>query len=221
MANEDESILTARAEVTAIASEQVGRRIYTVRGQNVMLDSDLAELYGVETRTLNQAVKRNTRRFPEDFMFQLTAEEAAALISQSVISNDGRGGRRKPTYAFTEQGVAMLSGVLRSERAVQVNIAIMRAFVSLRGVLTHDGDLARRILTLEQKYDEQFAVIFKAIRLLIEAPPAPERRMGFRAGMRRRHDDCVGTKLDRGAELVAAARPARAACAAGQRRRVL
>ena len=182
MANEDGNNPAATAEVTVIAAEQVGRRIYNVRGQNVMPDSGLAELYGVETRTLNQAVKRNSSRFPEDFMFQLTAEEMAALISQSVISNDGRGGRRKPTFAFTEQGVAMLSSVLRSERAVQVNIAIMRAFVSLRGALTQDGDLARRILTLEQKYDEQFAVVFEAIRLLIEAPPAPERRMGFRAG---------------------------------------
>ncbi len=182
MANEDENDRTEGAELAVIAPEQVGRRIYTVRGQNVLLDSDLAELYGVDTRTLNQAVKRNGTRFPNDFMFQLTDEEATVLISQTVISNAGRGGRRKPTYAFTEQGVAMLSSVLRSERAVQVNIAIMRAFVGLRGALTQDGDLARRILTLEQKYDEQFAVVFEAIRLLIEAPPAPERRMGFRAG---------------------------------------
>ena len=171
-----------RADTAIILAEQVERRIYTVRSQNVMLDSDLAELYGVETRILNRAVSHNNSRFHADFMFQLTAEEAAALRFQSETSNDGRGGRRYAPYAFTEQGVAMLSSVLRSERAVQVNIAIIRAFVGLRGALTQDGDLARRILTLEQKYDGQFAVVFEAIRLLIEAPPAPERRMGFRAG---------------------------------------
>ena len=216
MAYEDGNNLTAGADAAIVAAEQVGRRIYSVRGQNVMLDSDLAELYGVETRLLNRAVKRNISRFPTDFMFQLTVEEAQSLISQFGTSNAGRGGRRKPTSAYTEQGVAMLSSVLRSERAVQVNIAIMRAFVSLRGALTQDGDLARRILTLEQKYDEQFEVVFEAIRLLIEAPPAPERRMDFVPGMRKRHDDCVGTKVNRGAELVAAARPARPACIAGQ-----
>ena len=116
MANEDGNDLTDGAELAIIAPEQIGRRIHSVRGQNVLLDSDLAELYGVDTRTLNQTVKRNGTRFPDDFMFQLTGEEAAVLISQSVISNAGRGGRRKPTYAFTEQGVAMLSSVLRSER---------------------------------------------------------------------------------------------------------
>jgi len=182
MPNEDENDLTAATEVMVIAAEQVGRRIYTVRGQNVMLDSDLAELYGVETSSLNRAVKRNISRFPDDFMFQLTVEEAQSLMCQIGTSNAGRGGRRKPTSAYTEQGVAMLSSVLRGERAVQINIAIMRAFVSLRGALTQDNDLARRILTPEQKYDEQFEVIFEAIRLLIEVPPAPERRMGFRAG---------------------------------------
>ena len=182
MANEGGDDLTATAEVAVIGVEQVGRRIYTVRGQSVMLDSDLAELYGVETRTLNQAVKRNIGRFPLDFMFQVTAQEDIVLRSQSVIANPGRAKQRYLPYAFTEQGVAMLSSVLRSDRAVQVNIAIMRAFVSLRGALTQNSDLARRIPTLEQKYDEQFAVIFEAIRLLIEAPPAPERRMGFRAG---------------------------------------
>ena len=121
MANEDESGLAAGADMAIILAEQVERRIYTVRGQSVMLDSDIAKLYGVETSTLNRAVKRNAERFPVDFMFQLTAEEAQSLIFQSGISNAGRGGRRKPTYAFTEQSVAMLSSVLRSERAVQVN----------------------------------------------------------------------------------------------------
>ena len=172
-------------EETELAPLQLKRQIYSVRGQNVMLDSNLAGLYGVTTAALNQAVKRNSERFPQDFMFPLTSEEAQSLISQSVISNVGRGGRRKTTYVFTEQGVAMLSSVLRSDRAVQVNIAIMRAFVSLRGLLTQDSDLARRILTLEEKYDRQFAAVFEAIRLMIEAPTpsieaGPERRMGFR-----------------------------------------
>ena len=172
-------------EDAELAPAQVARHIYLVHGQSVMLDSDLAELYGVTTAALNQAVKRNGTRFPDDFMFQITAEEVQSLISQTVISNAGRGGRQKPAYVFTEQGVAMLSSVLRSERAVQVNIAVMRAFVNLRGLLTQDSDLARRILHLEEKYDRQFAAVFDAIRQMIEAPAAPEppeRRMGFRAG---------------------------------------
>ena len=172
-------------EETELAPLQLKRQIYSVRGLNVMLDSDLAELYGVETKILNQAAKRNSSRFPDDFMFQLDPQEFDALRSQFVTSNIGRGGKRYLPYVFTEQGVAMLSSVLRSERAVQVNIAIMRAFVSLRGLLTQDSDLARRILTLEEKYDRQFAAVFEAIRLMIEAPPAsgeeaPERRMGLR-----------------------------------------
>jgi hypothetical protein len=150
-----------------------------------MLDSDLAELYGVETKNSNKAVQRNLDRFPDDFMFQLTEEETESLRFQFGTSNAGRGGRRYSPYVFTEQGVAMLSSVLRSERAVQVNIAIVRAFVSLRGLLTQDSDLARRILHLEEKYDRQFAAVFEAIRQMIEAPTnpePPERRMGFRAG---------------------------------------
>ena len=169
-------------EETELAPIQLKRHIYSVRGQNVMLDSDLAELYGVPTKSLNLAVRRNLERFPDDFMFQLTAEELGNLRFQ--IETSSWGGRRTRPYAFTEQGVAMLSSVLRSKRAVQVNIAIMRAFVSLRGLLTQDSDLARRILTLEEKYDRQFAAVFEAIRQMIEAPAAleaPERRMGFRA----------------------------------------
>ncbi len=172
-------------ETTELAPVDLKWHIYSVRGQNVMLDSELAKLYEVETYLLNRAVQRNKERFPEDFMFQLTAEEAKSLRFQFGTSNVGRGGRRYLPYVFTEQGVAMLSSVLRSERAVQVNIAIMRAFVSLRGLLTQDSDLARRILHLEEKYDRQFAAVFEAIRQMIEAPPtpeAPERRMGFRAG---------------------------------------
>lgn len=163
-----------------ILPEQVQRRIFTVRGQNVMLDSDLAELYGVETKALNRAVRRNPERFPEDFMFQLTGEEIESLRFQFGTSNAGRGGRRYLPYVFTEQGVAMLSSVLRSERAVAVNIAIMRAFVQMRRLLMNDGDLARKIFALEQKYDRQFEIVFDAIRLLMDTPPAPERTMGFR-----------------------------------------
>lgn len=172
-------------EETELAPLTLKRQIYSVRGQNVMLDSDLAALYEVPTKSLNLAVRRNLERFPDDFMFQLNAEELRSLRFQSETSNAGRGGRRTLPYVFTEQGVAMLSSVLRSERAVQVNVAIMRAFVSLRGLLTQDSDLARRILTLEEKYDRQFAAVFEAIRLMIEAPTVsleetPERRMGFR-----------------------------------------
>ena len=164
-----------------LAPEQIKRRIYSVGGQNVMLDSDLAELYGVETRTLNQAVRRNISRFPTDFMFQLNEQEDESLRSQFVIANAGRAKKRYLPYAFTEQGVAMLSSVLRSERAVQVNIALIRAFVAMRGLLATDTDLARRIIALEAKYDSQFAVVYEAIRQLMDTPLAPERRMGFRA----------------------------------------
>lgn len=167
-------------EETELALPQLERRIYSVRNQRVMLDSDLAELYGVETKTLNRAISRNQERFPPDFMFVLTAEEAKILKYQ--IGTSSWGGRRTLPYVFTEQGVAMLSSVLRSERAVQVNIAIMRAFVSLRGMLAQDSDLARRILHLEEKYDRQFAAVFEAIRQMLAMPPAPERRMGFHKG---------------------------------------
>lgn len=178
----EENTLSEMTEI--VKTEQVQSRIYTVRGQNVMQASDLAELYGVETFILNRAVKRNAERFPDDFMFQLTAEETQGLRFHFGISNEGkgRGGRRYLPYVFTEQGVAMLSSVLRSERAVQVNIFIMRAFVAMRQMMLSDADLARKILAMEQKYDRQFQVVFEAIRRLIEEPPAPpERRMGFRA----------------------------------------
>ena len=157
----------------------IERRIYRLRGQNVLLDSDLAALYEVPTSALNQAIKRNADRFPEDFVFFLTPEESQSLISQSVTSNSGRGGRRKPIRAFTEQGVAMLSSVLRSERAVQVNIAVMRAFVSLRRLLLSNHELAARLLEMENKYDAQFRAVFQAIRALIDTPPVSERRIGF------------------------------------------
>lgn len=171
------------AEALPLPVELIERRIYVIRGHKVMLDSDLAELYQVETFNLNKAVKRNSDRFPEDFMFQLTDVEWQALRFQIGISNS-RGGRRFFPYAFTEQGVAMLSSVLNSDRAVQVNIAIMRAFVKLREVMTTHKDLAHKIEALERKYtkhDDEIKVIFQAIKKLVEAPPVPpKRRIGFR-----------------------------------------
>jgi hypothetical protein len=160
---------------------QVERKILMLRGERVMLDSDLAALYGVDTRSLVQAVKRNLDRFPADFMFQLTAEEADLLRSQTVISTSGHGGRRYAPYAFTEHGVAMLSAVLRSPRAVQVSIEIVRAFVRLREMLAGNADLARRVAALEKKYDAQFKVVFDAIRELMTPPARPPRRIGFRS----------------------------------------
>jgi phage regulator Rha-like protein len=168
--------------VSLVPLERIGQKILVIRGQKVMLDLDLAELYGVSTGTLNQTVKRQRERFPEDFMFQLTVEEYEILKSQFVISR-GWGGRRFPPYAFTEQGVAMLSSVLNSKRAIQVNIAIMRAFVWLREMLATHADLARKLNALEKKYDQQFQVVFEAIRQLMTPPkPAKRRRIGFRAG---------------------------------------
>lgn len=159
---------------------QVEQRIFLIRGQKVMLDADLAELYGVETRALKQAVRRNPDRFPADFMFELSPVEVETLVSQTVIPTRGKLGGATP-MAFTEQGVAMLSSVLRSQRAVQVNIAIMRAFVRLREMLMSNADLARKLLALENKYDAQFRVVFDAIRELMEGPPPPPKpRIGFK-----------------------------------------
>ena len=145
-----------------------------------MLDYDLAGLYGVETRTLIQAVKRNRDRFPDDFMFQLTTDEFAILKSQTVISSL-HGGRRYSPYAFTEQGVAMLSSILRSRQAIQVNIEIMRAFVHLRGLLASNEQLSRKLAALEKKYDIQFKVVFDAIRKLMTPTPSKKRKIGFHA----------------------------------------
>ncbi len=153
--------------------------IVTLRGQRVLLSADLARLYGVTTSALMQAVKRNRERFPSDFMFQLDNEEWRDLKSHFVISSWG--GARTPPHAFTEQGVAMLSSVLRSERAVQVNIEIMRAFVRLRGILAEHRELAKRLEELERRYDKKFAVVFDAIRQLMETPPTPSRPIGFTA----------------------------------------
>lgn len=164
---------------SVVPTGRIEQAILQLRGQNVMLDSDLAELYGVETKVLVQAVKRNLTRFPDDFMFQLSSEEFDHLRSQSVTSSWG--GRRYAPYAFTEQGVAMLSSVLRSPRAVEVNIEIMRAFVRLRELIATHKDLARKLDQLEKKYDEKFRVVFDAIRQLMQPPPdKPKPKIGFR-----------------------------------------
>jgi hypothetical protein len=159
--------------------ERIERSILLIRGHKVLLDADLAELYGVETRALLQAVSRNQKRFPKDFMFQMSKEEYELLRSQIVISKKGRGGRRYLPYVFTEQGVAMLSSVLRSERAVQVNIEIMRAFVRLRELVATHKDLARKLEALEKRYDAQFKVVFDAIRELMAPPTPKKRKIGF------------------------------------------
>ena len=176
------SYLSMRREILV---ENVERRILLIRGQKVMLDSDLAKLYGVATFNLNKAVKRNRERFPEDFCFQLSAEEYQALRFQIGISKRGHGGRRFLPYAFTEQGVAMLSSVLRSKRAILVNIAIMRAFIRLRWMLATHRHLARKLAELERKlanHDEKIHSIFDAIRQLMAPPAPPRRRIEFHAG---------------------------------------
>ena len=165
----------------AVLPERVERAIRLIRGQKVMLSADLARLYGVPVKVLNQAVKRNAERFPVDFMFQLSREEFGNLKSQFVTSSWG-GVRRAMPYAFTEQGVAMLSSVLKSPRAVQVNIEIMRAFVRLRQLVASHADLARRLDELEGKYDEQFREVFDAIRALMTPPESRRRRIGFHQG---------------------------------------
>ena len=158
--------------------ENLARFVFFIRSEKVMLDSDLARLYGVEARALNQAVARNRKRFPADFMFQLTPG-VRTLRSQIVTSKTARGGRHCRPYAFTEQGGAMLSSMLRSTRAVEVNIAIMRTFVQLRRLMDTNRDLARKIEALEKKYDEQFAVVFEAIKELITPPEPPKKQIGF------------------------------------------
>ena len=166
-----------------ISIEVIERQIFSIRGQRVMLDRDLANLYGVETRVLNQAVRRNISRFPADFMFSLTREEIMR-ISQIVISSMHPGNKTlkfsKNVMAFSEQGVAMLSTVLNSERAVKVNIEIMRAFVRLRQMLASNAELARNLEALEKKYDAQFKIVFDAIRQIMAPTETKEKKIGFR-----------------------------------------
>ena len=173
--------------------ENVAQLVFFIRGEKVMLDADLAKLYGVTTKALNQAMRRNRARFPEDFAFRLSGEEFDNLRSQIVTTSSNpsviwsqivtrsQKYRRSDSLpvAFTEQGVAMLSSVLRSTRAVEVNIAIMRTFVQLRRLMDTNRDLARKIEALEKKYDEQFAVVFEAIKELITPPSPPKKRIGF------------------------------------------
>jgi hypothetical protein len=180
---------------------RIEQAILVVRGQRVMLSTDLAALYDVEPGALVQAVKRNMERFPEDFTFQLTPDEYRILKSQSVISSWG--GRRHPPYAFTEQGVAMLSSVLRSSRAVQVNVEIMRAFVRLRRILAENAGLAGRLDELEKRYDVQFKVVFDTIRQLMLPPEPKKKRIGFIT------DDDKPGHTGSGSGFIARDRPAR------------
>jgi hypothetical protein len=161
--------------------ERIETVILFIRGERIILDADIATLYGVETKALVRAVKRNLDRFPADFMFQLTAEEVLRLRCQIGTSNErgGRGGRRYLPYAFTEQGVAMLSGVLRSGQAVQVNVEVMRAFVRLRRLIGQQTELALKLLDLEERYDDQFKVVFDALRELMAPPEDDGCRIGF------------------------------------------
>jgi hypothetical protein len=165
-------------EKTIIPVEHIESIILLIRGKKVILAHDLAQLYEVTTGNLNKAVKRNLDRFPNDFMFQLTPEEYKSLRFQFGILEKGQHSKYLP-YAFTEQGVAMLSTVLRSKRAVRVNIEIMRAFVRLRQILSAHKDLERKLIALEKKYDEQFKVVFEAIRALMSPPEKPRKRIGF------------------------------------------
>lgn len=163
--------------ITRLPTERIENAILFIRGEKVILDRDLAALYGVETRALNQAVTRNHERFPDDFMFELTREEIIG-ISQIVTSSTVK--FSKKVTAFTEQGVAMLSGVLRSKRAVLVNVAIMRTFVKLRRMLASNAELARELKELESKYDRQFKIVFDAIHQLMTPPPSKRKPIGFR-----------------------------------------
>lgn len=178
----------------SVSVQLIERRIYLIRGQKVMIDFDLAELYGVPTKRLNEQVSRNRKRFPEDFMFRLTKVEAESLRSQFAISNPdlrsqiatsnvGRGGRRYLPYAFTEQGVAMLSTVLNSEQAIEVNIAIMRTFVRLRQMLETNEELNRKFAAVIKKlstHDKYFRVVFDELKKLTEKPPSSGRQIGFK-----------------------------------------
>jgi hypothetical protein len=168
------------APTTALETvPDIASRIHTVRGQRVMLDSDLAAIYRLPTGRLNEQFRRNRTRFPGDFAFRLTHEEAARLRSQFAISKKGRGGRRYLPYAFTEHGAVMLASVLNSPTAVAASIQVVRAFVQLRGVLASHKELARRLDELESRYDAKFKVVFQAIRELMEPPRPPRKQIGF------------------------------------------
>jgi hypothetical protein len=171
--------MTEKQSSLLIPIERIQQCIYLIRTQKVMLDSDLATLYGVTTKRLNEQVQRNIERFPIDFMFQLNDDEAEILRSQIATSKKGSGGRRYNPFAFTEQGVAMLSSVLRSKRAVEVNIAIMRTFVKLREILADNALLRHKIESLERKYNEQFQQVFKVLKYMIAEDIKPKQYFGF------------------------------------------
>lgn len=170
-------------ESFVIPAERIEHSIYAIRGKRVMLDTDLAEIYGVTTKRLNEQVKRNLDRFPEDFMFQLTFQEVAALRSQSAALSKSWGGKRALPFAFTEHGAVMLASVLNSPVAVDASVQVVRAFVKLRQLLASHADLARKIHALEKKYDSQFSAVFKAINELMEPVEKGKKKVvGFRAG---------------------------------------
>ena len=174
------------SQTSSVSVEHISCSILILRGQRVLLDAELADLYGVTTKALIQAVKRNGERFPEDFMIQLTSAEWAILRSQAVTSSSRHGGRRYPPYAFTEQGVAMLSSVLRSRRAIAVNVQIMRAFVRMRELLASNTALSRKLDQLERKYqhhDEAIKAILSAIREMMAVPAPKHRPIGFTANL--------------------------------------
>lgn len=168
-----------KMDCEVVVEERIERKIYLIRGQKVMLDRDLAALYEVETKALKQAVHRNIERFPEDFMFVLNKEELANWRSQFVTSNADKMGLRHLPMAFTEQGVSMLSSVLRSKRAIDVNIAIMRTFVKLRKMLESHEKLAKKLAEMEGKYDERFRMVFEVLNELMAAPEPQEKKIGF------------------------------------------
>jgi hypothetical protein len=183
--------MTKASSSVILDVQEIERHILVVRGQRVLLDSDLGQLYGVPTKALNQAVARNTERFPEDFAYQLTVQEFTDLKSQFVTSKTGRGGKQKLPWVFTEHGVAMLSSVLRSPRAVQVNIAIMRAFVRMRRLLATPGELVAQLNQLAesvQLHEEQIKTIADVLRRMMEPPPAsPKRKIGFHTSIEAQH----------------------------------
>ncbi len=182
---------------TLVPMERIEQKIFLIRGQKVMVDADLAELYGVGTKVLNQAVKRNKDRFPEDFMFQLTGEEEESLRSQFVTSNVGRGGRRYLPFAFTEHGAVMLASVLNSPQAIEVSVFVVRAFVQLREVLATHTELAHKLNELERKvgaHDEAIKSLVTAIRQLMQPPPPKRRRIGFQVAGETEPDNRVKAK---------------------------
>lgn len=179
-----------------VPAELIERKIYLIRGHKVMLDKDLAELYGVKPTRLREQVKRNLRRFPEDFMLQLNNEEIDSMVSHFAIPSRKHLGGYQP-YVFTEQGVAMLATVLNSDRAIHANIAIMRAFVKLREMIASHKDLAKRLDELEKKYDAQFKVVFDAIRQLMTPPETKKRKIGFEVRESRARYGTAGRKRPR------------------------